>query len=233
MIAVCLTITLGMALGVGSSVASADQPPDYTWNWQFSYNGWTGTPTPYYTQSITDPPFWTAYRWWPAPWQSTSSTYFRLLPSLDQYGSTWKDSIRWAAGRWSEQDPMFDFYELPPSGNNYDRGIGMAYLPGEAIGKTYITIYVNLVNRKATLSSYYMRFDADTPWTDGTTPSNCFDRGSIALHELGHALGLNDVWGDWGLVYWRPTMHWEGPPGNVDMQSLQAGDIYGIQHLYW
>jgi hypothetical protein len=220
LIAVCLTIALGMGLGIGSSVASAT-PPAYTWNWEFSYSDWNGTSTPGYTQLIGGPLYWTAYRWWPAPGYSTSSKYFRLLPSLDQYGLTWKDSIRWAAGRWSEQDPMFHFYELPPNGNNFDGGIGMAHLGGP-VATTFMAFEPSIAGRKATINAYYMRFNADIPFTDGIYPSTSYDRGSCALHELGHTLGLRDVWGDWGLGYSRPTMHYMGLTGSVDTQSLVA-----------
>jgi hypothetical protein len=69
-----------------------------------------------------------------------------------------------------------------------------------------------------------LHFDDGETWVDGAVPGG-FDIETIALHELGHLLGL-DHSGDAGAVM-RPSF-----PANFTLRTLQADDLAGIRALY-
>ena len=64
-------------------------------------------------------------------------------------------------------------------------------------------------------------------WSDGpgSIGGNEFDIQGIMAHEYGHALGL-------GHTFNGPTMQPGGGPGEIQMRSIHADDIAGIQAIY-
>lgn len=80
-------------------------------------------------------------------------------------------------------------------------------------------------------------FDTDYRWgdalststTDPFDPAAVMDLQNIAIHELGHALGLADVYQDaCSLV----TMYGYSDYEETQKRSLEAADIKGLQTLY-
>lgn len=69
------------------------------------------------------------------------------------------------------------------------------------------------------ISSGAVHFDSEEPWSLDNSGTPLF---SIALHEIGHALGLDHSADTNSVMYYRYT----------GTNSLQADDIAGIQYLY-
>ena len=69
-----------------------------------------------------------------------------------------------------------------------------------------------------------MHFDDSVTWVDGAVAGG-FDIESVALHELGHLLGL-----DHSTV--AGTVMWPTIPSNFTLRSLQPDDLAGIRSLY-
>ena len=69
-----------------------------------------------------------------------------------------------------------------------------------------------------------LHFDDSLTWVDGAVAGG-FDIESVALHELGHLLGL-----DHSTV--PGTVMWPSIPSNFTLRALQADDLAGIRALY-
>jgi len=69
--------------------------------------------------------------------------------------------------------------------------------------------------------------DVDFDW--GTGEADKMDFESIATHELGHAVGLGDLYTDFCS---EQTMYGYATEGETKKRTLEAGDIKGIQELY-
>ena len=72
-------------------------------------------------------------------------------------------------------------------------------------------------------------FDTDFTWGDATIDSTVMDLQNIACHEIGHGLGLADLY-DSGDS--EETMYGYASNGETLKRDLYFGDIAGIQSLY-
>ncbi len=72
-------------------------------------------------------------------------------------------------------------------------------------------------------------FDTDFTWGDATVDSSVMDLQNIATHEIGHGLGLKDLY-DSGDS--EETMYGYATEGETKKRTLDTGDIAGIQFLY-
>ena len=69
---------------------------------------------------------------------------------------------------------------------------------------------------------------ADFDWSSTGDPTK-MDFESIATHELGHTVGLDDLYTDECA---DQTMYGYASEGELNKRTLEAGDIAGIQKLY-
>ncbi len=72
-------------------------------------------------------------------------------------------------------------------------------------------------------------FDNDYPWGNGQEDGSVMDLQNIATHELGHGLGLDDVY-DSSCA--EVTMYGYSELGEIDKRTLEASDIEGLLKLY-
>ncbi len=72
-------------------------------------------------------------------------------------------------------------------------------------------------------------FDTDFTWGDATTDSSVMDLQNIATHEIGHGVGLGDLY---DTVCAEETMYGYSAYGDIEKRDLADGDIAGIQELY-
>lgn len=72
-------------------------------------------------------------------------------------------------------------------------------------------------------------FDTDYTWGDAESDSTIMDLQNIATHELGHGLGLGDLY-DAAAI--KETMYGYSHDGDIVKRDLYFGDIAGIQELY-
>lgn len=70
-------------------------------------------------------------------------------------------------------------------------------------------------------------FDTDYTWGDATLDNTVMDLQNIATHELGHGIGLADIY-DCELE----TMYGYSYYGDIEKRDLHTGDISGLQKLY-
>ncbi|NIP40032.1 MAG: matrixin family metalloprotease [Candidatus Aenigmarchaeota archaeon] len=72
-------------------------------------------------------------------------------------------------------------------------------------------------------------FDTDFTWGDANFTSSVMDLENIATHEIGHGLGLGDLYNS---ACSEETMYGYSEYGEIKKRTLESGDITGIQELY-
>ncbi len=72
-------------------------------------------------------------------------------------------------------------------------------------------------------------FDTDFIWGDAIIDSAVMDLQNITTHELGHGVGLADLY---ETVCVEETMYGYSNYGDVKKRDLNTGDVAGIQTLY-
>jgi hypothetical protein len=76
--------------------------------------------------------------------------------------------------------------------------------------------------------AFDIEFNDYYTWTIGTSPG-AYDVQSIATHELGHALGLLDLYGDPDS---EKTMYGYGSTNDISARDLEPEDEAGIAYIY-
>lgn len=72
-------------------------------------------------------------------------------------------------------------------------------------------------------------FDTDFTWGDATTSSTVMDLQNIATHELGHGVGLGDIYTSTCSAV---TMYGYSAYGETQKRTLEQPDIVGLQKMY-
>lgn len=74
-----------------------------------------------------------------------------------------------------------------------------------------------------------MRFNTNYAWGDASIDSSLMDLQNIATHELGHAIGLDDIY---STSCSSVTMYGYSDIGDTSKRILEQPDIYGLQRMY-
>jgi predicted Zn-dependent protease len=132
--------------------------------------------------------------------------------------------LRRAFAAWSAAIPLeFRAVEDPATA---DIRVGTRRIDGAGrrVANTYIE-FSSAPGRAERITRSEIHFDVAEKWAPGPTRKfGTFDLFYVALHEIGHALGLDDLAASTDAV-----MH---PRYQRHLRDLQAGDIAGAQALY-
>ncbi len=74
-----------------------------------------------------------------------------------------------------------------------------------------------------------MLFDTDYAWGDATLDPGVMDFANIATHELGHSVGLGDIYSS---ACSGVTMYGYSDYGETSKRTLEQPDITGLQAMY-
>ncbi|MEK6875522.1 MAG: matrixin family metalloprotease [Nanoarchaeota archaeon] len=74
-----------------------------------------------------------------------------------------------------------------------------------------------------------MLFNTRFIWGDASLNSSVMDLENIATHELGHSVGLNDIY---STTCSTVTMYGYSTEGEISKRSLEQPDITGLQRMY-
>jgi len=155
------------------------------------------------------------------------------------------DAVSEGAGEWDSwtSAALFGSYEVVDDGNwdidapdgrnesvfaNYDEPgvIAVTVVWGYFIGRPS--------NRR--IIEFDILFDTDWPWgyagptdEDALGDTDIMDLQNIATHELGHGVGLDDLYED---ACSEVTMYGYSTYGETKKRTLETPDITGIQELY-
>jgi len=72
-------------------------------------------------------------------------------------------------------------------------------------------------------------FDTDFKWGDATSNPTVMDLQNIATHELGHAVGLDDIYSKSCTAV---TMYGYSSNGEIQKRTLEQPDITGLRMVY-
>jgi len=137
--------------------------------------------------------------------------------NLSGVRSAWRGEIIEAASKWNDASSGWNFYIDFYSANEFvERNLGYAYGEGSTITdqETYSPYY--LFEADTRINTYYtFNIDSDV------------DIQTVALHEFGHWLSLDDTTGWLDNRY--EVMYYTY---NAIKQTLLTGDIAGIQSIY-
>jgi len=89
------------------------------------------------------------------------------------------------------------------------------------------TTWYNRITKNAVESD--ILFDTDFTWGDAISDSSVMDLQNIATHEIGHTLGLNDLYTD---SCSQVTMYGYSWNGDTTKRTLDSPDITGLRLLY-
>ncbi len=90
--------------------------------------------------------------------------------------------------------------------------------------------YFRGASGKGQIVEFDIMFDTDFAWGDADVLGNTVvDLQNIATHELGHGVGLADLYDD---IASEETMYGVSGYGEIKKRTLHIGDITGIQFLY-
>ena len=79
------------------------------------------------------------------------------------------------------------------------------------------------------ITEFDVLFDTDYEWGDATVDSAVMDLQNIATHEIGHGVGLADVY---QTACSEVTMYGYSDYGEIIKRDLKTPDITGLQKLY-
>jgi hypothetical protein len=182
-------------------------------------------------------------------WPGASARLFVGMPGTSASGKSWRDALARAAAEWTDKTP-FSFiidqgYQSPCTGysassaaEGFPRGSGDgvngADFTPTVCGNTYgnNVLAVSLVYTESNLLGGFDITEADMVFNSNTrfdiydgplnNQSRAIDFGRVALHELGHVIGLNHEQSSASIM--RSTI------GNLF--TLQPDDIEGARTLY-
>jgi hypothetical protein len=103
------------------------------------------------------------------------------------------------------------------------------YPKEEVIAVTVVWGYFSGPPESREIIEFDVMFDIDYLWGDATFEPNIMDLQNIATHEIGHGVGLDDVY-DTACV--EVTMYGYSDYGEINKRDLEEPDITGIQELY-
>jgi hypothetical protein len=123
-------------------------------------------------------------------------------------------------------DGTFDT-ETPDGRNEFLFG---DYPESGVIAVTIVWGYFYGPPKQREITEFDIMFDTDFTWGDAVSEgTNVMDLQNIATHEIGHGLGLADLYDDNCI---EQTMYGYAAYGETKKRTLDSGDIAGIQALY-
>ena len=89
-------------------------------------------------------------------------------------------------------------------------------------------IWIARSGKNKIIVDYDVMFDNDFVWGDASSNPALMDLQNIAIHEIGHGLGLADLYN----TCVQETMYGYSTEGEISKRDLSAGDIAGIRKIY-
>ncbi|MFH1234526.1 MAG: matrixin family metalloprotease [Candidatus Diapherotrites archaeon] len=147
-----------------------------------------------------------------------------------------ESAIKSAAGEWDKytSKSLFGAFTLISDGSWDDKTpdgrnelVFGNYPQSGVIAVTNIWGYFSGKNKRIT--EFDIMFDTDFTWGDASANPALMDLQNIATHEIGHGIGLADIYSTSCKL---ETMYGYSTEGETSKRDLYSGDIKGLQTLY-
>ncbi|MEM4598957.1 MAG: matrixin family metalloprotease [Candidatus Diapherotrites archaeon] len=148
-----------------------------------------------------------------------------VLNAIDLAAQEWDNHTSAALFGNYQIDESANFDDAKPDGRN-EMSFGN-YKQSGVIAVTVIWGIFSGKNRQIT--EFDILFDTDFNWGDATADKTKMDLQNIATHEIGHGLGLKDLYNS---TCTEETMYGYSTEGETKKRDLGQGDIKGLQLLY-
>ncbi len=109
---------------------------------------------------------------------------------------------------------------------NYQNAIDFSDYPDDNV-IAVTSVWYTPVGRR--MVEFDMRFNTRFTWGDATADNSTMDLLNIATHELGHSVGLDDIY---SLSCSAVTMYGYSAYGETSKRTLEQPDITGLQRMY-
>jgi len=147
-------------------------------------------------------------------------------------GAVWAAATEWDS---HTDTSLFGGYSVDPSitwtedYNGENELLFGDYPQDGVIAITYAWGYFSGPPQTRELVEFDILFDTDFEWGDAVYDESVMDLQNIATHELGHALGLDDVY---QTSCSEVTMFGYSAEGETSKRSLEPPDIQGLTTFY-
>jgi len=109
---------------------------------------------------------------------------------------------------------------------DYRNSIDFADYPNDGV-IAVTSVWYTRVGKQ--IVEFDQRYNARFDWGDATVNSSKMDLENIAVHELGHAVGLSDIY---STSCSDVTMYGYSTEGETSKRTLEQPDITGLQIMY-
>ncbi|MEM4662677.1 MAG: matrixin family metalloprotease [Candidatus Diapherotrites archaeon] len=169
-------------------------------------------------------------------WKQTINYYINPENNQGLSEEFIKSTIDLAAQEWdkhtsaalfgnSQIDVSANFDDAKPDGRNE-----ISFGDYKQSGVIAVTVIWGIFSGKnKQITEFDILFDTDFQWGDATQDKTKMDLQNIATHEIGHGLGLKDLYNSTCL---EETMYGYSTEGETKKRDLGQGDIKGLQLLY-
>jgi len=167
-------------------------------------------------------------------WGELPVSYVINPTNPDELSETFvTDAISVGAEEWDNWTaaPLFnDIYDIDYTAaygdQDYQNALSFGDYPTEGV-IAVTTIWYNPATK--TIVEFDIMLDIDWTWGDATVDPALMDLQNIAAHELGHGVGLADVY---ETECSAVTMYGYSDYGETQKRTLETPDITGVQKLY-
>jgi len=132
--------------------------------------------------------------------------------------------------KWTSKELMNNEYTIDYTASygvqDYKNAISFGNYPTKNV-IAVTTVWYNPMTKA--IVEFDIMFDTDWVWGDASTDPTKMDLQNIATHELGHGVGLGDVYDS---VCSGVTMYGYSWKGDIGKRTLETPDITGLQTLY-
>jgi len=179
----------------------------------------------------------TCYKLLGAKWTNTPINYVINPTNKDGLSESFVASAIFASAeewdKYTSKELFNDAYTIDYSANwddvapDYRNEVSFGNYPQTNV-IAVTNIWVSGRGKNKIIVDYDVMFDNDFVWGDASINPALMDLQNIAVHEIGHGLGLADLYN----TCVQETMYGYSTEGEISKRDLNSGDIAGIRKLY-
>ena len=165
-------------------------------------------------------------------WKSLPVNYM-INPSNSGLDESFVSSVISTSSETWDSATLSELFNLPTINytatygiQNFVNAVDFADYPNDGV-IAVTSVWYTPVGKQ--IVEFDIRFNTRFAWGDATLNSSKMDLQNIAVHELGHSVGLADIY---STTCSEVTMYGYSTEGETKKRSLETPDITGLQRMY-